>query len=492
MKQIKDEYKSGILMPISSLPSIYGIGNFGKKAYEFADFLKETGQSYWQVLPLNPTSYGDSPYQSPATLAGNPYFIDPESLYKEKLITKEELKGAINKSKRIDYGWLFNTRYDLLRKAYARFKKNEDYEKFVLDNKHWLDDYALFMSLKAKNNYCAWINWDEKYRNIELARKCMDEFSEEMSFWCFVQYEFNKQYTALHEYVNSLGIKIIGDMPIYVAHDSMDVWCNPSDFLLDEDYNPVIVAGCPPDGFSPLGQLWGNPIYNWEKMKKDGFGWWNNRIRENFKLYDVLRIDHFRGFAGYYSIPFGNENAINGKWFKAPGLELFENIKKNFPDSLIIAEDLGFITDDVRELLKATGFPGMKILQFAFYDENSEFLPRMFESSNSIVYTGSHDSDCTKTWYKELNENTKMRFKKEVKRVKKESATMSLIKMALSSKAALAIIPIQDYLELENKDGRINTPAVAVGNWTWRISPKFKTKKLIDKIYQVSKTTNRI
>ncbi len=492
MKQLKERYQSGILMPISSLPSVYGIGNFGKKSYEFVDFLKQTGASFWQVLPLNPTSYGDSPYQSPASLAGNPYFIDPEILYQEKLITKEELKTAVNKSKRIDYGWLFNTRYDLLRKAHSRFSKNQDYENFVFDNKHWLEDYTLFMSLKVKNNYSAWINWDEKYRDINEARNHKDEFSEEMSFWSFIQYEFNKQYKALHDYANSLGIKLIGDMPIYVAHDSMDVWCNPADFLLDENYNPVIVAGCPPDGFAPLGQLWGNPIYNWEKMEEDGFIWWNNRIKENFKLYDVLRIDHFRGFAGYYTIPFGDENAVNGKWLKAPGSQLFKSIKKNFPKSLIIAEDLGFITDDVRALLKETGFPGMKILQFGFYDDNSEYLPRMFESSNSIVYTGSHDSDCTKTWYKNLDANARLRFKKEVTRRKKETATESLIRMALNSQACLAIIPIQDYLELENKDGRINTPSLATGNWTWKISNRYKTEKLINKIYSMNKEAKRV
>ena len=492
MNQLKNKHQSGILMPISSLPSKYGIGNFGKKAYEFADFLKECGVAYWQVLPLNPTSYGDSPYQSPASVAGNPYFIDPEILYQEKLLTIDELKMAKNQAKKVDYGWLFNTRYDLLRIAYSRFNKTVEYEEFLKENSHWLEDYALFMSLKVKHGYSAWTNWSEEYRDVNKARLVKEEFKEEMEFWYFVQFKFMSQYQQLHNYVKSLGIKIIGDMPIYVAHDSMDVWCNPSDFLLDEAYNPTLVAGCPPDGFSPDGQLWGNPIYDWEKMKKDGFKWWKNRIRENFKLYDVLRIDHFRGFAGYYAIPYGHETARYGNWHHAPGIELFDTIKEYFPDVEIIAEDLGFITEDVRELLAHTGFPGMKILQFAFYDEDSEFLPRMFKDENCIVYTGSHDSDCTKTWYTNLNGEPKKRYKKECPKRKKQTGTEALIEFALNSKACLAVIPIQDYLELTNEEGRMNTPAVATGNWTWRVSSRYATKGLKNKIAKLIKETNRI
>ena len=289
MNQLKNERKCGILMPISSLPSIYGIGNFGAKAYEFVDFLHKTGQSYWQVLPLNPTSYGDSPYQSPASVSGNPYFIDPETLYKEKLLTAEELKTAVNKSKKVDYGWLFNTRYNLLRKAYSRFKKDEEYDIFCHNNIEWLDDYALFMSLKVQHGYSEWTSWDSEYQNYEQAKNLVQNYEEEMDFWRFIQFEFYKQWDKLHKYIKSLGIEVIGDMPIYVAHDSMDVWSNPKDFLLDDNNKPTEVAGCPPDGFSPDGQLWGNPIYNWDKMKQDGFTWWCKRIAESFKLYDVLR-----------------------------------------------------------------------------------------------------------------------------------------------------------------------------------------------------------
>ncbi|MBQ8292416.1 MAG: 4-alpha-glucanotransferase [Bacilli bacterium] len=488
----KTEHHSGILMPISSLPSKYGIGNFGKDAYKFADFLAKTKQKYWQVLPLNPTSYGDSPYQSPASASGNPYFIDPEVLYEDGLLTKEDLKEAINKNKRVDYGWLFNTRYDLLRKAFSRFNPNDDYFVFCKNNQEWLDDYALFMSLKVQHGYAEWTSWENDYQDYEKAKELKENFEEEMKYWRFIQYEFHKQWDKLHQYVKNLGIKIIGDMPIYVAHDSMDVWCSPEDFLLDEKHQPTLVAGCPPDGFSPDGQLWGNPIYNWDKMEKDGFTWWKKRIKESFKLYDVLRIDHFRGFAGYYAIPFGHETARFGSWYHAPGIELFDTIKKHFPKAEIIAEDLGFITEDVRELLAKTGFPGMKILQFAFYDDDAEFLPRMFKDENCIVYTGSHDSDCTKTWYQNLNGDAKKRFKKECPKRKNQTGTEALIEFALNSKAFLAIIPIQDYLELTNDLGRMNTPAVASGNWTWRLSSRYATDRLINKISKLTIDSKRI
>ncbi len=489
---LKSQHYSGILMPISSLPSKYGIGNLGQNAYKFADFLYETGQKYWQVLPLNPTSYGDSPYQSPASSSGNPYFIDLDDLYQDRLLTKKELATAVNKSKKVDYGWLFNTRYDLLRKAYLRFKINDDYQMFCNNNRFWLDDYALFMTLKVKHSYSEWSSWEEEYKNFATARKLAGNFVDEMNFWRFVQFEFYKQWDKLHKYVNKLGIKIIGDMPIYVAHDSMDVWCNPSDFLLDDNYQPILVAGCPPDGFSPDGQLWGNPIYDWNKMEKDNFTWWKKRIKESFKLYDVLRIDHFRGFAGYYCIPYGHKTAKYGNWRTAPGIKLFNEIKKTFPNAEIIAEDLGYITDDVRELLRVTGFPGMKILQFAFYDDDSEYLPRMFESSNCIIYTGSHDSDCTKTWYRTLDGDAKKRYKKECARQKKQTGTEALIELALNSKACLAIIPMQDYLELTNELGRMNTPSTATGNWGWRISQKYATKQLKEKIYKMTKDSRRI
>ena len=318
-------------MPISSLPCPYGIGSFGKSAYDFVDFLDETGTKCWQVLPLNPTSYGDSPYQSPASVAGNPYFIDLDILAKKGLITKEELKENINRSERVDYGWLFNTRYKVLRAAHARFvesgeDKSPAYKAYLKASKHWLSDYALFMALKVHYSFCSWTLWDAEHRDVTLARKHRDEFKSECSFWEWIQFEFDSQWQALLMYAHAKEILVIGDMPIYVAHDSTDVWQAPGQFLLDESFNPTVVAGCPPDGFSPDGQLWGNPIYNWELMKKEDFAWWKSRVKSAFRMYDILRIDHFRGFAGYYNIPYGELTARGGKWDKAPGIELFRSI----------------------------------------------------------------------------------------------------------------------------------------------------------------------
>ena len=478
-------------MPISSLPSKYGIGSFGKSAYDFVDFLDQTGQKCWQVLPLNPTSYGDSPYQSPASAAGNPYFIDIDILVKKQLLTKEEADGLRNGSKKIDYGWLFNTRYNALRIAHSRFVADGDYESFLAANSSWVEDYALFMALKIRYGYCQWTLWADEHRDYKKALLCKDEFEAEMSFWRWIQYEFSSQWQGVVKYAHEKGIVIIGDMPIYVAHDSMDVWQAPEQFLLDENYNPTVVAGCPPDGFSPDGQLWGNPIYDWALMETDGFSWWQKRVGESFKIYDILRIDHFRGFAGYYNIPYGEATAKNGKWDSAPGIALFRTIAKNFPKAKIIAEDLGFITPDVRELLDDCGFPGMKILQFAFYDEDAEYLPRMFPHSNCVVYSGSHDADCTKTWVKNLEGETKRRFRRECPSIPGQSRTYDVIELAMSSRANLAVIPMQDYLELTNDEGRMNTPAVAEGNWNWRLSKRYRTASLTKKIKEMTERNRR-
>lgn len=491
LKNFGFKHKSGILMPISSLPSNYGIGNFGKAAYEFVDFLFESKQKCWQVLPLNPTSYGDSPYQSPSSSAGNPYFIDPETLFEEGLLTKEELESAIKTCEKVDYGWLFNSRYELLRKAFSKFNVNKEYLKFYKKNQLWLEDYSLFMALKVKNGYCEWTKWDEEYKDINKAKNHIDEFKHEMNFWSFIQFKFFEQWQKLINYAHSKKIIIIGDIPIYVALDSVDVWKNPEQFLLDEHFNPTVVAGCPPDGFTPDGQLWGNPIYNWELMEKQHFTWWKNRIKQTLKLYDILRIDHFRGFAGYYNIPYGDVNARRGKWSTAPGIKLFRSIKRKFPKLKIIAEDLGFITDDVRELLKDTGFPGMKILQFAFFDEDAEFLPRMYETNNCIVYTGSHDSDCTKTWCDNLDSQTLERFNKECPKIEGCTDVENLIYLAFNSIANLAVIPLQDYLELTNEEGRMNTPSTSEGNWIWRVKKESINQELIEKIKEITIKTNR-
>ena len=489
-------HKSGILMPVSSLPNAYGIGSFGKSAYDFVDFLVGTRTKCWQVLPLNPTSYGDSPYQSPAAVAGNPYFIDLDILHQKGLLTINELKENKHNTKRVDYGWLFCNRYLVLRRAYARFLKkkgceSEEYRRFARASKSWLEDYSLFMALKVQYNHCSWNNWAEDHKDVKRARKQKTQYAEEMGFWKWIQFEFDSQWQALKKYANKRGIVIIGDMPIYVAHDSMDVWQHPSQFLLDESYNPTVVAGCPPDGFSPDGQLWGNPIYNWKLMQEDGFKWWKNRVGQCFKLYDILRIDHFRGFAGYYTIPFGDSTARNGWWESAPGIELFKTINQAFPKGKIIAEDLGFITDDVRELLASTGFPGMKILQFAFYDDNSEYLPRCYTTENCVVYSGSHDADCTRTWHKNIQGPAKVRFARECHRNIKQSRTYDVIELALSSKANLAVIPIQDYLDLTNEEGRMNTPAIAEGNWNYRLSPRYNTPSLVKKVRDITARNGR-
>ncbi len=478
-------------MPVSSLPSPYGIGSFGKGAFDFIDFLSECGQTCWQVLPLNPTSYGDSPYQSPASIAGNPYFIDIDILVRKRLIKRCEAEAYKNDGKRVDYGTLFNTRYPLLRLAYSRFTKNDEFRAFLRANKDWLGDYSLFMALKVHYGHRAWTEWAPEHRDVRCARACAKEFSEECGFWSWVQYEFMSEWRAVLDYAHTRGIKIIGDMPIYVAHDSMDVWRAPIQFALDEEFSPIEVAGCPPDGFSPDGQLWGNPLYNWERMRADGFTWWIDRVKKSLKLYDLLRIDHFRGFAGFYAIPYGDTTARGGRWVSAPGKELFDAVRSALPRAKIIAEDLGFITDDVRELLAYTAFPGMKILQFAFYDENSEYLPRTYATDNCIVYTGSHDSDCTATWVSELGGDAVARFKKECKRRKGQSATEALIELAMSSRANLAIIPMQDYLELKSGEGRMNIPSVAEGNWSWRISPRYRTKKLVERIKGITERAGR-
>ena len=491
MKNFGFTHKSGILMSVSSLPSAYGIGSFGKEAYAFVDFLAQTGQTCWQVLPLNPTSYGDSPYQSPASRAGNPYFIDLPTLASKGLLTASELAENEHDTARVDYGWLFQTRYPLLRKAFARFAPDEEYQAFCDKEGTWLSDYALFMALKVHNGYRPWTDWEKEHKNIELARTHAEEFQEEMNFWCWMQYEFRTQWDALHGYAGQKGIRIIGDMPIYAAHDSVDVWRAREQFLLDEEGQPTVVAGFPPDGFSPDGQLWGNPIYNWELMEQEKFAWWLERIGAAFRKYDILRIDHFRGFAGYYNVPYGDATARNGKWDSAPGLALFRTIREAYPKARIIAEDLGFITEDVRELLTETGFPGMKMLHFAFYDPDSENLPRMYESRNCVVYSASHDSDCSYTWNRNLRGAARRRFNQECPRNKEQHRVYDLIEFAFRSKANLAMVPMQDYLLLSNAEGRMNEPATATGNWAWRLKPGYNREKLRNQILALTVRTKR-
>ncbi len=484
-------HKSGIIMPVSSLPSRYGIGSLGKAAHDFIDFLDATGQKCWQVLPLNPTSYGDSPYQSPASSAGNPYFIDLDVLGEKGLLSRAELASQRHESVRVDYGWLWNTRYAVLRLAHSRFVPDKAYKAFVRKSASWLDKYALFMALKVHYGHKQWTDWNEDHRCYALAVERAADFEPEMNFWRWCQYEFDAQWKAIRTHAKEKGIVIIGDMPIYVAHDSVDVWASPEQFLLDPQFKPTVVAGCPPDGFSIDGQLWGNPIYNWQRMENEGFAWWLERVGNAFKLYDILRIDHFRGFAGYYNVPYGEATARNGKWDSAPGIALFRTIREAFPKAKIIAEDLGFITPDVRELLEDTGFPGMKMLHFAFYDEDSENLPATYTTKNCVVYSASHDSDCTCTWLKNISGEAKRRFDRECPRDKGQSRCYDLIEFAFRSIANLAMVPMQDYLMLKNEEGRMNEPATAEGNWGWRLSPRYNTASLRSRILELAVKTKR-
>lgn len=490
-KKFGFSHKSGLLMAVSALPSEYGIGSFGKACFDWLDFLDKTGTKCWQILPLNPTAYGDSPYQSPASFAGNPYFVDLEELYKEGLLTSDELDGEKCKSERIDYGRLFLTRIAVLKKAFSRFVKTVEYVRFCHKNKQWLDDYALFFSIKESYDYAPWSSWADEYRIYKNAIERKSDFECQTEFWRFVQFKFFTQWKKVRDYARSKGIKIIGDIPIYVAYDSVDVWSNTDEYLLDENLNPTFVAGCPPDGFSPDGQLWGNPIYDYAKMEKNGFKWWCSRIKICASLFDIVRIDHFRGFAGYYSVPYGEKTARNGHWEKGPGGKLFDAINQSVPNAKIIAEDLGFLTDDVRELIAYCGYPGMKILQFAFFDEDSEYLPRLYANKDYVVYTGSHDADCTRTWTENLVGDTLKRFKRECSHIKGLNPTYKMIKLAFDSIAELAVIPLQDWLLLGNEEGRMNTPSVAQGNWVWCAPSDYASKKLISTIKRFNVRSHR-
>lgn len=490
---------SGMLLPVASLPSKYGIGSFSKSAYEFVDLCAEAGQKYWQILPLGPTSYGDSPYQSFSTFAGNPYFIDLETLIQEGLLTKEECDACDfgDNPHYIDYGKIYENRFDLLRKAYERskFLGRQEYLDFKKANKDWLHNYGLYMAVKNHFHGVSWNQWDEdiRTRQPEAVERYEDEFSSEIDFYSYLQYLFQKQWTALKAYANGKGIQIIGDIPIYVAFDSADTWANPELFQFTSDGEPIAVAGCPPDGFSATGQLWGNPLYRWDYHEQTGFAWWIRRIRHCFTLYDIVRVDHFRGFDEYYAIPYGHTTAELGKWEKGPGLKLFTALKDALGDMPIIAEDLGFLTPSVLQLVHDTGYPGMKVLEFAFDSrEESDYLPHNYPR-NCVVYTGTHDNQTLKAWYQEMSD-TDRNFAIEYMDLEGKNADqvqMSFIRAALASVADTAIIPLQDYLGL-GAEARINTPSTLGDNWKWRLTEGEFTHELAAKIRRLAKIYGRI
>ncbi len=488
--------KCGILLAISSIPSKYGIGTFSKEAYEFVDFLEKAGQTLWQILPLGPTGYGDSPYQSFSTFAGNPYYIDMDEFVEKGYLTKKDCEESdFDDGEFVNYEKIFFAKFKLLKKAYknSNIASDPDYQEFINANKAWLDDYALYMAIKDSFGGISWTEWepDIMLRKPQALKKYRESLAEEIGFYRFQQYFFLKQWKALKKYANDKGIEIIGDIPIYVALDSADTWSNPQLFQFDEECKPKAVAGCPPDSFSATGQLWGNPLYDWEYMKKTDYAWWIERIRYCYELYDVVRIDHFRGFDEYYSIPFGDETAQNGHWEKGPGYDLFKAVKNTLGKTKVIAEDLGFLTPTVIKLVQKTGYPGMKVLQFAFDSrEESDYLPHNY-SKNCIVYTGTHDNDTTKSWYESLNNHDKAFARRYLDVKNKNKICEKMVRSVLSSVADTAVIPIQDYLELGG-EARMNTPSTLGTNWKWRLQSGQINDELATKIYSLTKLYGRI
>ena len=488
---------SGILMPISSLPSPYGIGTMGAAARSFVDFLVKSGQAYWQILPVCPTSYGDSPYQSFSTFAGNPYFIDLDDLAKQGLLLPEEYASIDWECTPdcINYGVMYEKRYAVLRCAAKRLlaKPGADYRRFVKENDFWLPDYALFMALKDAHNGVCWLEWEEPLRHREPAAlaAARQQYADDVAFWQAVQFMFYSQWQALKHYANRQKIRIIGDLPIYVALDSVDVWSCPQEFQLDENLLPTEVAGCPPDGFSATGQLWGNPLFDWDSMAKTGYAWWVRRIKHMCSIYDVVRIDHFRGFAGYYAIPYGEATAQNGRWREGPGYALFAAIKKKLGSPRIIAEDLGFLTEDVTALLKQCGYPGMKLLEFAFDSrDGGDYRPHSYPK-NCIAYVGTHDNEPVNGWMETAAPEDVARAVRYLNLTKKEGYHWGMMRGIWSSAADLAVVQAQDLLGLGH-ESRMNTPSTLGGNWCWRAEPGVFNTRLAKKLHSEMELYGRL
>ena len=488
---------SGILLHISSLPSRYGIGTLGREAYAFADFLHAAGQKYWQLLPLGPTSYGDSPYQSFSTFAGNPYFIDLDLLVEDGLLDRDALEAIDWGSEPgyVDYGKIFQSRFDVLYQAFRTGypRDREEVERFAKENK-WLDNYALFMALKRHFGMKGWLQWpdaDIRLHKREAVERWGRKLEEDVQFFSYLQYLFFRQWDALREYIHSLGIQIIGDLPIYVAQDSADVWAEPEFFQLGADNVPKEVAGVPPDYFSADGQLWGNPLYDYDRMRADGYGWWIRRVEGAGRLFDIIRIDHFRGLESYWAVPYGEETARVGRWRKGPGMDLVGTLTNWFPNLSFIAEDLGFLTPEVHKLLRSSGLPGMKVLEFAFdAREPSNYLPHTY-SPHCVCYVGTHDNETVMQWREQADRADVSMARKYLGLNDAEGFHWGMIRGGMSSVADTFVVQMQDCLGL-GAEGRMNTPGVAADNWRWRMLSGDANPALAKKLMQYTRMYGRL
>lgn len=488
--------ESGILMHITSLPGPYGVGTMGKQAFAFVDFLKKAGQRYWQILPLAPTGYGDSPYQSCSTFAGNHYLIDLQKLMEEGLLQESEVASVqwCDWESKVNFGILYQNRLRILRLAYERFSDYCLLEDFCRENSSWLPDFALFMALKDENGGKPWYQWEDglKFRDPGAIWNARQVLKEQIRFYSFVQFLFYKQWNALRAYAYENEIQIIGDVPIYVPYDSCDVWSNPELFQLDEGMNPTAVAGCPPDAFSEDGQLWGNPLYRWDVMAQDDYSWWIRRLEAAGRLYNVVRIDHFRAFESYWSVPFGDTTAKNGQWIKGPDMQFIEAVKRQLPHIRMIAEDLGFLTQAVLDLRDGSGFPGMKVLEFAFDSrEPSDYLPHTY-TRNSVCYTGTHDNMTMRQWL-ETADKEAVEYAKEYMRLSEsEGLVWGVVRTAMSSVSDLCVIQMQDLMDLGG-EARMNFPGTMTdANWTWRADASVTDPVLAEKIYGLTKLYGRL
>ena len=490
---------SGILLPIFSLPSPHGIGTLGKAAFDFIDFLADAGQTYWQILPVGPTGLGNSPYTSYSTFAGNPYFIDLDLLVEDGLLRPEEAAAAEDKDAapdRVDYGMLYERRLALLNTAADRglSKESGDFAAFCAENRAWLDNYALYMALKSHFGMKEWINWPEEDIRLHKAEACERwkiVLREDFDRLRYIQFLFFRQWKQLKAHAEKKGVRIIGDIPIYVAMDSADVWSEPQWFLLDEKNVPIEVSGVPPDYFNEDGQLWGNPLYRWDAMERDGYGWWIRRVEGAFKLFDVLRVDHFRGLESYWAVPYGAKTARKGRWVQGPGMKFVRMLSNWFYGNAFIAEDLGFLTPEVRALLSGSGFPGMKILEFAFDPrEPSDYLPHTYPR-NCVCFTGTHDNDTLAGWREEVGSEYIAFAEKYLGLNEKEGFVRGIIRGGMSSVADLFIAQMQDWLEL-GSEARVNIPGLPEGNWTWRMAPDALTETLAAEIAAMTKRYGRL